>query len=56
MKCWRRVEVLNTPQVTEVISGKRPQGSEGASHAHIIGRASQAEGTICAKALRRKPH
>lgn len=54
MKCWRRVEVLNI-QVTEVISGKRPQGSEGASHAHITERASQAEGTTSAKAVRRKP-
>lgn len=28
-----RAQILNM-QVTEVIFGKRPQGSEGASHAH----------------------
>lgn len=55
MKCWKRVEILDT-QVTEVILGERPQGSEGANHANIsTGRAFQAEGTACEKVLRREP-
>lgn len=55
MKCWKGVEILGT-QVTEVILGKRPQGSEGADNANTsTGRASKAEGTACAKVLRREP-
>lgn len=49
------VEILGT-QVTEVIFGKRPQGSVGANHANIsTEKASGAEGTACAKVLRREP-
>lgn len=48
MKCWKRVEILDT-HVTEVISGKGPQGSEGASHAHIYRKSLPGRGNSTCK-------
>lgn len=50
----RRAEILDT-QVTEVIFGKRAQGREGASRAHIYRKSIPGRGTTRAKALRREP-